>query len=208
MCSNTLLVYLNIIKPLFDFIVALIGCLILFPFFILITIFLSFANKGNPFFTQTRPGKAGSLFKIIKFKTMNDLKDEQGNLLPDSHRLTFVGRLVRKSSLDEIPQLINVLKGDMSLVGPRPLLPEYLKHFTEFEHQRHKVRPGMTGLAAVKGRNALSWKKKFEYDVYYVQNISFLLDLQIMWLTILRVLRSEGINSQNMATTEPFNGKN
>lgn len=200
--------YRKYFKPILDFLVAFIGCIVLLPVFILIAIILSVANKGNPFFIQVRPGKHGSLFKIVKFKTMNDAKDQQGNLLPDSERLTSVGRVIRKTSLDEIPQLINVLKGDMSLVGPRPLLPEYLEHFTEFERKRHDVKPGITGLAAVKGRNAISWGRKFEYDVWYVKNVSFVLDVKILWLTVRKVIKSEGINSAKMATTEPYNGKN
>jgi lipopolysaccharide/colanic/teichoic acid biosynthesis glycosyltransferase len=188
--------------------VALMGVTFLLPVFILITIILFISFKGNPFFVQTRPGKNGSLFRIVKFKTMNDAKDEKGNLLPDSLRLTPIGRIIRKSSLDEIPQLFNVLKGDMSLIGPRPLLPEYLDYFTIFERQRHKVRPGITGLAAVKGRNSISWKRKFEYDVWYVQHLSFCLDIKILWLTVLKVLKSEGVNSEDMATAEPYKGNN
>ena len=178
------------------------------PVFVFVTILLYISHNGNPFFLQTRPGKDVRLFKIIKFKTMNDTKDEHGNLRPDDERLTSIGRFVRKTSLDEIPQLINVVKGDMSLVGPRPLLPEYLDHFTDFENQRHKVRPGITGLAAVKGRNAISWKKKFEYDVWYVNHISFCLDVKILWRTFLKVVTSEGVNSANMSTAEPFKGNN
>ena len=200
--------YKVLFKPLIDFLAAFLGFFILLPVFISVTIFLTFSNKGNPFFLQKRPGKNEKFFKIIKFKTMNDAKDEYGNLLPDVERLTKVGRFVRKTSLDEIPQLINVIKGDMSLIGPRPLLPEYLEHFSSFERQRHKVRPGITGLAAVKGRNSITWKKKFEYDVWYVHNISFLLDVKILWWTFLKVIRSEGVNSANMATAEPFKGNN
>ena len=201
-------VYPNFFKHLLDFLVALTGLLILFPVFIFVTVLLYFSQKGNPFFVQIRPGKNAELFKIIKFKTMTDAKDYKGNLLPDVERLTPIGRFVRKTSLDEIPQLINVLKGDMSLIGPRPLLPEYLDHFGDFEKQRHQVRPGITGLAAVKGRNAITWKKKFEYDIWYVKNISFWLDVKILWLTLLKVLKSEGVNSADMATAEPFRGNN
>lgn len=200
--------YRTFFKPLLDFLLAFCGCILLFPLFLVITIILTINNRGNPFFLQVRPGKNEHLFKIIKFKTMNDARDNNGHLLPDSERLTPVGRLVRKTSLDEIPQLINVLKGDMSLVGPRPLLPEYLGQFNEFQRQRHEVRPGITGLAAVKGRNAISWEKKFEYDVYYVKHVSLVLDLKILWQTVIKVIKSEGVNSANMATTEPFNGKN
>lgn len=200
--------YQKYFKPLLDFLVALVGCIILFPVFVLVTILLAIANRGNPFFIQVRPGKDAKLFKIVKFKTMNDDRGENGLLLSDSERLTPIGSFIRKTSLDEIPQLLNVLKGDMSLIGPRPLLPEYLDHFNDFQHQRHKVRPGITGLAAVKGRNSLSWNKKFEYDIEYVNNVSFSLDFKILWLTVLKVIKSEGINSANMATTEPYNGKN
>ena len=200
--------YPNFFKHLLDFLVALIGLLFLLPVFIFVTILLYISQKENPFFLQTRPGKNTRLFKIIKFKTMTDAKDENGNLRPDDERLTPMGRFVRKTSLDEIPQLINVVKGDMSLVGPRPLLPEYLNHFSDFEKQRHKVRPGITGLAAVKGRNAISWKKKFEYDVWYVNHISFWLDVKILWRTFLKVVKSEGVNSADMATAEPFKGNN
>jgi lipopolysaccharide/colanic/teichoic acid biosynthesis glycosyltransferase len=201
-------VYKAFFKHLLDFLVALTGFLLLLPVFILVTIILTISNKGNPFFLQVRPGKNADLFKIIKFKTMNDARDDKGDLLPDSVRLTSVGRFVRKTSLDEIPQLLNVLKGDMSLIGPRPLLPEYLEHFTNIEMQRQKVRPGITGLAAVKGRNSISWKKKFEYDVWYVNNISLFLDMKILWWTLLKVIKSEGVNSANMATAEPYKGNN
>lgn len=182
--------------------------IIFLPVFIMVAVILWVVHKENPFFLQVRPGKNEHLFKIIKFKTMTNAKDENGNLLPDSERLTNVGSFIRRTSLDEIPQLINVLKGDMSLIGPRPLLPEYLELFNEYEKQRHLVKPGITGWAAVNGRNAISWKRKFEFDVWYVKNISFLLDLKIIGKTILKVLRSEGINMENVATTEPYNGKN
>lgn len=200
--------YPKILKPLIDFLVALLGFVFLFPVFLLVALILSLANWGSPFFLQWRPGEQGKLFRIIKFKTMNDRKDEQGNLLPDADRLTLAGRIIRKTSLDEIPQLLNVIIGDMSLVGPRPLLPEYLRLYTDFQQQRHLVRPGITGWAQVNGRNAISWNRKFEYDVWYVQHLSFFLDLKILWLTFLKVLKSEGINTENMATTEPFKGSN
>ncbi|WP_189603574.1 sugar transferase [Salinimicrobium marinum] len=200
--------YQKILKPLIDFTAALIGLFFLSPLFVLVVIVLGFANKGNPFFFQVRPGKSGELFRIIKFKTMTDAKDAKGCLLPDSKRLTAVGKFVRKTSLDEIPQLINVLKLDMSLVGPRPLLPEYLKLYTKFQKQRHLVRPGITGWAQVNGRNAISWNRKFEYDVWYVNHLSFALDIKILYMTIKKVFKSEGINAANTATTEPFNGKN
>jgi lipopolysaccharide/colanic/teichoic acid biosynthesis glycosyltransferase len=166
------------------------------------------ANRDNPFFVQQRPGKDGKIFKIIKFKTMNDRRDSSGKLLPDAERLTSIGKIVRKTSLDEVPQLINVLKGDMSLVGPRPLLPEYLKLYTLHQKKRHFVKPGITGWAQVNGRNAISWNKKFDLDVWYVENLSFILDLKIIWMTFLKVIKSEGVNTVNMATTEPFNGNN
>jgi lipopolysaccharide/colanic/teichoic acid biosynthesis glycosyltransferase len=201
-------VYQRVFKPFIDFIAALTGLLLLSPLFVLVVIILGLANKGNPFFLQLRPGKDGKLFRIIKFKTMTDAKDEKGDLLPDAQRLTAVGKFVRKTSLDEVPQLLNVLKLDMSLVGPRPLLPEYLNIYTEVQKQRHLVRPGITGLAQVNGRNAISWNKKFEFDVWYVHNLSFMLDMKILYLTVQKVFKSEGVNATNMATTEPFNGKN
>ncbi|WP_394265094.1 sugar transferase [Bergeyella zoohelcum] len=198
--------YKTFIKPFLDFILALIGFLLLSPVFIIVTIGLFFANQGKPFFFQLRPGKDGKIFKIIKFKTMNDKKDEYGNLLPDADRLTKVGSFVRKTSLDEIPQLLNVIKGDMSLIGPRPLLPSYLVLYNDFQRRRNEVKPGITGWAQVNGRNSISWEKKFEYDVWYVDHISFALDFKILWLTVLKVLKSEGINEQGQATSEEFKG--
>ena len=199
--------YKRVVKPIADFLAALIGLVILSPLFILITILLLIANNGKPFFSQLRPGKNGVIFKIVKFKTMNDKKDTNGKLLSDEQRLTMVGSFVRKTSLDEIPQLINVLLGDMSLVGPRPLLTNYLHLYTDFQNRRHEVKPGITGWAQVNGRNAISWEKKFEYDVWYVDHISFILDLKILLRTMLKVLKSDGINSANAATIEPFNGE-
>jgi undecaprenyl phosphate N,N'-diacetylbacillosamine 1-phosphate transferase len=199
--------YSNLIKPFFDFISALIGLVLLSPIFLLVVIFLYIANDGKPFFFQLRPGKEGKIFKIIKFKTMNDKKDSEGNLLSDAERLTAIGAFVRRTSLDEIPQLINVVKGNMSIVGPRPLLTTYLHLYNDFQNQRHNAKPGITGWAQVNGRNAISWDKKFEYDVWYVQHISFILDVKILLKTIQKVLLSEGINSDNAATIEPFNGK-
>lgn len=201
------LMYKSIIKPFFDFISALIGLILLSPVFVLVTIFLFIANQGKPFFFQLRPGKNGKVFKIVKFKTMNDKKDKEGKLLSDSKRLTKVGSFVRKTSLDEIPQLLNVIKGDMSIVGPRPLLTDYLHLYSDFQKRRHEVSPGITGWAQVNGRNAISWDKKFEYDVWYVDNISFILDLKILFLTIQKVFKSEGINALDSATIEPFNGE-
>lgn len=200
--------YKNFIKRILDILVALVGLLILSPIFILVTIGLYFANQGKPFFFQERPGLNEKIFKIIKFKTMNDKKDAQGNLLPDAERLTSVGAFVRKTSLDEIPQLINVLKGDMSLIGPRPLRTYYLPLYNEEQKTRHNVRPGITGWAQVNGRNAISWTKKFELDVYYVNNISFALDLKIFFLTIKKVLVREGIAKEGEVTTVPFDGTN
>lgn len=200
--------YKNFIKPVIDFVLALVGFLFLSPVFVLVTIGLFFANDGKPFFFQLRPGKNGKIFKIIKFKTMTDKKDENGNLLPDADRLTKIGSFVRKTSLDEIPQLLNVIKGDMSLVGPRPLLPKYLELYNDFQRRRNEVKPGITGWAQVNGRNSISWEKKFEYDVWYVDNVSFLLDVKILIMTVLKVVKSEGINEQGQATSNEFKGNN
>jgi lipopolysaccharide/colanic/teichoic acid biosynthesis glycosyltransferase len=163
-------------------------------------------NKGTPFFFQTRPGKNEKLFKIIKFKTMTDARDAKGELLPDKERITWIGNIIRKTSLDEIPQLLNVIKGDMALVGPRPLLPEYLPLYDEEQKKRHLVKPGITGWAQVNGRNAISWKEKFKYDVWYVENQSFLLDVKILFLTVKKVFKSEGISAANSVTMEKFRG--
>lgn len=198
--------YKNIIKPFFDFIFALLGLLIISPLLIIIILFLAIANQGKPFFIQARPGKHGKIFKIIKFKTMNDKKDNHGKLLPDANRLTIIGKFVRKTSLDEIPQLINVLKGDMSFIGPRPLLTQYLHLYNDYQNRRHEVLPGISGWAQVNGRNAISWDEKFDFDVFYVKNISFKLDVKILFLTIKKVFKKEGINAANAATIEPFNG--
>lgn len=198
--------YASFFKPLLDFMAALLGLLLLSPIFILVTIALIFANQGKPFFYQSRPGKNERIFKIIKFKTMNDARDANGQLLPDSERLTPIGSFVRKTSLDEIPQLVNVIKGDMSLIGPRPLLPEYLPLYNEHQKRRHDVKPGITGWAQVNGRNAISWQQKFDYDVWYVDHISLGLDVKILGLTILKVIKKEGISQQGHATIEAFNG--
>jgi len=195
-------------KQIIDFFIAFTALVIISPLLLIVVILLGFANKGNPFFFQNRPGKDERIFKIVKFRTMTNERDENGVLLPDADRLTGIGKFVRKTSIDEIPQLINVLMGDMSLIGPRPLLPEYLPIFNERQKKRHSVRPGITGWAQVNGRNAISWNKKFEYDVWYVENLSFTLDMKILFKTIKKVIISEGINTQNMATTEPFNGNN
>jgi len=198
--------YQTILKPFLDFMIALIALVILSPIFLLLIATLLYVNNGNVFFFQLRPGLNGKLFRIIKFKTMNDSKDEQGNLLPDELRMTKVGSLVRKTSLDEIPQLINVLLGEMSIVGPRPLLPEYLGLYNTFEIRRHEVKPGITGWAQINGRNNIDWEEKFKLDVWYVDNQSFWLDMKILWLTIRKVLVREGINQEGQATMEPFRG--
>lgn len=198
--------YKDIIKPTLDFLLALFGFLLLSPIFVFVTIGLFFANEGKPFFFQLRPGKDGKIFKIIKFKTMNDKKDANGNLLSDADRLTKIGSFVRKTSLDEIPQLLNVIKGEMSLIGPRPLLPSYLGLYNDFQRRRNEVKPGITGWAQVNGRNSISWEKKFEYDVWYVDNMSFMLDCKILLLTVLKVFKSEGINEEGQATSQEFKG--
>lgn len=198
--------YKHFFKRLFDFFAALYGLLLLSPIFVLVTIGLYIANQGKPFFFQARPGRAGRIFKIIKFKTMNDKKDAEGNLLSDAERLTRVGSFVRKTSLDEIPQLINVLKGDMSLIGPRPLLVQYLPLYSQEQARRHEVRPGITGWAQVNGRNAISWKQKFEYDVWYVDHISFGLDIKILFMTLKKVFVREGISQEGEVTMEVFKG--
>lgn len=198
--------YKHFIKPFFDCLSAAIGLVLLSPLFILVTIFLAFANGGKPFFFQLRPGKNGKIFKIVKFKTMNDKKDANGKLLPDAERLTKIGAFVRRTSLDEIPQLINVVKGDMSIIGPRPLLTHYLHLYNDFQNRRHEVKPGITGWAQVNGRNAISWDQKFAYDVWYVDNISFTLDVKILLKTVIKVIKSDGINAADAATIEPFDG--
>ncbi len=193
-------------KRVIDFLIALIALLLLSPIFFIVLILLAIYNAGKPFFFQERPGKNEKIFKVIKFKTMNDKKDSNGELLPDSVRLTKFGKFVRKTSLDEIPQLLNVLKGDMSLIGPRPLLVEYLPRYNDEQKRRHSVRPGITGLAQVNGRNAISWKKKFQYDVEYVDNLSFFLDVKIFFMTFLKVFKSEGINEEGQVTATKFMG--
>jgi undecaprenyl phosphate N,N'-diacetylbacillosamine 1-phosphate transferase len=198
--------YKSFFKGTLDLIIAFVGLLILSPLFLLVTIGLYFANSGKPFFFQLRPGKNAKLFKIVKFKTMNDKKDKVGALLPDARRLTTIGAFVRKTSLDELPQLLNVLKGEMSLIGPRPLLPEYLPLYSELQNRRHDLRPGITGWAQVNGRNAISWSQKFEYDVWYVDNMSFVLDIKIIVKTLLKVIKSEGINSADSVTMGVFKG--
>ena len=198
--------YRNYLKRLLDFTLGLIGTIGALPILIPTGILLAIANRGTPFFLQKRPGKNEKIFTIVKFKTMNDRKDAEGNLLPDHERLTTIGRIVRKTSIDEIPQLWNVLKGDMSLVGPRPLLPEYLPLYNDFQRRRHEVRPGITGWAQVNGRNAVSWQQKFEYDVWYVDHLSFWLDVKILIKTIKKVIISEGVAAEGSSTVERFKG--
>lgn len=201
--------YKHFFKRLIDFLIVLNVLLIIWPILLIIIIWLHFANKGaGVFFTQERPGKGGKIFKVIKFKTMTDERDADGNLLPDADRLTNVGRFVRSTSIDELPQLINVLKGDMALIGPRPLLVQYLPLYSKEQARRHDVRPGITGWAQVNGRNAISWTKKFELDVWYVDHCSFSLDMQIAFATIRKVFIREGISREGEATTVPFNGHN
>jgi undecaprenyl phosphate N,N'-diacetylbacillosamine 1-phosphate transferase len=198
--------YKAIFKRLIDFLLALFAFIFLSPIIIFVTIFLWFSNDGSPFFFQLRPGLNENIFKIIKFKTMNDKKDARGELLPDKDRLTPIGSFVRKTSLDEIPQLINVIKGDMALIGPRPLLIEYLPLYNNQQKKRHLVRPGITGWAQINGRNAISWESKFEYDVDYVNKLSFFLDIKIIFTTILKVIKSDDISSDTSVTIEKFTG--
>lgn len=199
--------YIGIVKPLADFTVALTVFVVFSPLFTVLVLLLIVANDGKPFFFQPRPGKREKIFKVVKFKTMNDKKDKDGNLLSDAERLTPVGAFIRKTSLDELPQMINVIKGDMSIVGPRPLLVEYLPLYNDTQKHRHDVKPGITGWAQTNGRNAISWKQKFEYDVWYVQNISFALDFKILLRTVLKVFKSEGISSDTSVTMEKFRGE-
>lgn len=201
--------YKKYLKRLFDIIFSGIALIFLSPLILILWIWLTIANKGaGAFFFQERPGKDAKIFKVVKFKTMTDEREENGNLLPDEQRLTKVGKFVRSTSLDELPQLWNILNGDMSLIGPRPLLPQYLPLYSAEQARRHKVRPGLSGWAQVNGRNSISWKQRFEYDVWYVDNISFMLDLKIIFLSIKKVFVREGINSATSATMEFFNGNN
>lgn len=196
-------------KRTIDFTVAFFVSILVSPVILFISLWLHFANKGvGVFFLQERPGKRNRIFKVIKFKTMTDEKGPDGNLLPDEERLTRVGKFIRSTSLDELPQLFNVLKGDMSLVGPRPLLPQYLTIYTQEQARRHEVRPGVTGWAQINGRNDITWKRKFELDVWYVDHLSFVLDLKILFLTLKKVMIREGVSKEGMATTEFFNGNN
>lgn len=203
------MMYACVLKRLIDVVLVFCTLSIIWPILFLIIIFLHYANKGaGIFFTQDRPGKGAKMFKAIKFKTMTDERDAKGKLLPDDVRLTKVGKIVRSLSIDELPQLINVLKGDMALVGPRPLLPKYLPLYSVEQNRRHAVRPGITGWAQVNGRNSITWAKKFELDVWYIDHISFWLDMRILFLTVKKVFVREGINMEGVATTEPFNGNN
>jgi lipopolysaccharide/colanic/teichoic acid biosynthesis glycosyltransferase len=200
--------YKTYIKRILDFILSFVGFVIISPIFIVVTLVLCFANAGKPFFFQRRPGKNERIFKVIKFKTMNDRRDKDGNLLPDEERMTKIGNFLRSTSLDEIPQLLNVIKGDMSLIGPRPLLVEYLPLYSNEQKRRHIARPGITGWAQVNGRNSLLWQEKFRLDVWYVDNISFYLDMKILFMTIKKVFVREGISSETNATMEKFRGNN
>ncbi len=201
------MIYKRYFKRLLDFFFSFLGIIIISPVFLLLWIWLSIANKGaGAFFYQERPGKDEKIFRVIKFKTMNDRRDASGKLLPDAQRLTRVGRFVRSTSLDEIPQLLNVIKGDMSLIGPRPLLVQYLPLYNETQRRRHEVRPGITGWAQVNGRNAISWQQKFDYDVWYVDHVSLSLDMKILLKTIQKVFKREGISSDKSATMEAFKG--
>lgn len=201
--------YKNCFKRMIDCCLAMVAIVVLLPVMAAVAVLLAVANKGaGVVFTQTRPGKNGRLFKVMKFKTMTDERDENGNLLPDAQRLTKTGKFIRSTSLDELPQLFNVLKGDMALIGPRPLLPQYLPLYSKEQARRHDVRPGITGWAQVHGRNAISWKKKFELDVWYVDHCSFWLDLKIILLTVKKVIIREGITQEGQATAEYFNGNN
>lgn len=201
--------YRHFFKRFFDFWISLIALICISPVLLIVTIWLHYANKGaGAFFTQERPGKDGKIFKVIKFKTMTDERDAHGELLPDAERLTKVGQFVRSTSIDELPQLINVLKGDMALIGPRPLLVQYLPLYSKEQARRHDVRPGISGWAQCHGRNAISWKQKFEYDVWYVDHLSLMTDLKVIWITIQKVLQRDGINEEGQATIEEFNGHN
>lgn len=201
--------YKHFFKRFFDFWISLLALIIISPILLVITIWLHFANKGaGAFFFQERPGKDAKIFKVIKFKTMTDERDAEGNLLPDEQRLTKVGKFVRSTSIDELPQLINVLKGDMALIGPRPLLPQYLPLYTPEQARRHEVRPGISGWAQCHGRNAISWTEKFKLDVWYVDHCSMITDIKVILITIKTVLKREGINSSETTTMPKFNGHN
>ncbi len=201
-------VYASIIKRSLDVVFAFCLLIVCLPVFVVVTILLYLSQRGNPFFIQKRVGRKLRIFKVIKFRTMSDQYGADGALLPDQSRLSGIGKIVRKTSIDELPQLLNVIRGEMSLVGPRPLLVQYLPLYSSIQIRRHEVLPGITGWAQINGRNSISWQKKLAYDVWYVDNISFCLDLRIIFTTILKVFKAEGITLPGMATTEPFNGKN
>jgi undecaprenyl phosphate N,N'-diacetylbacillosamine 1-phosphate transferase len=198
--------YLKVVKPFFDKLAALTVLILASPVLFMCILGLAIANKGQVWFLQPRPGKNEKIFRVVKFKTMNDERDNRGDLLPDEERLTAFGNFIRKTSLDELPQLINVLKGDMSIVGPRPLLVEYLPLYNERQRRRHEVRPGITGWAQVNGRNLLEWKQRFEHDVWYVDNVSFALDIKILFTTVFKVVKSEGVSGTGSVTMEKFRG--
>lgn len=201
--------YRKYLKRWLDFVIVLCVLAVIWPILLLITLWLHFANKGaGAFFTQERPGRNGKIFKVIKFKTMTDERDADGNLLPDAERLTPVGRFVRSTSIDELPQLINVLKGDMALIGPRPLLVQYLPLYSKEQARRYEVRPGITGWAQCHGRNSISWTEKFKLDVWYVDHCSLITDIKVIFITIKKVLLRDGISQEGQATMEPFNGNN
>lgn len=201
-------IYINFFKPLIDYVTSFVLVVILFPLIVIIAVILLFVNRGSPFFFQDRPGKNERRIRIIKFKSMTDERDADGNLLPDRERMTRFGSFIRKMSLDELPQLLNVLTGEMSLVGPRPLLFKYLPLYSDEQRRRHDVKPGITGWAQVSGRNSISWNEKFACDVYYVDHVSLLFDLKILWRTFVKVLRREGINQSEGVPMQPFNGNN
>lgn len=197
--------YSIIFKPLLDKTVSIIFIILLSPIFLILTVSLFILNNGEPFFFQLRPGKNGKIFKIIKFKSMNDKRDDLGKLLPDNLRLTPFGKFVRKTSLDEIPQILNVIKGDMSIIGPRPLLPEYMPYYTAKERSRHKVKPGITGWAQINGRNNLDWDERLKHDIFYVDNLSFVLDFKILILTIYKVLKSDNVVVDSSSVLKDLN---
>ena len=200
--------YKRIGKPALDFLFSLGGIILLSPLLLFVSIALAIQNRGTPFFTQIRPGKHQKPFKILKFKTMTDAKDASGELLPDMQRITKLGGIIRKLSIDELPQLFNVLRGDMSLIGPRPLLFKYMPLYSKEQLRRHEVKPGITGLAQVNGRNSISWTKKFGMDIEYIDNLSFALDVKVLYLTIVKVIKKEGVNQNSDRPMLPFNGKN
>ena len=209
MDTSELNMYKHFFKRVFDFLISLVALLLIGWFLIIIAIWLHFANKGaGAFFTQERPGKDGKIFKVIKYKTMTDERDAEGRLLPDEQRLTKVGRFVRSTSIDELPQLINVFKGDMALIGPRPLLPQYMPLYSPEQARRHEVRPGISGWAQCHGRNAISWTEKFKLDVWYVDHCTPWTDIKVIWITIMKVLKRADINNEATATMYPFDGTN